>query len=332
VADDFVITPGTVVKPGKEHLLLDPCKDRSENLIKGKTHDSGSYAVEGLHCSNGMAVSGTSQGGTGVGGYGDKAGVYGESANGNGAAGKSETGAGVYGESRSGAGVLAKSRSHAGVWAESRTFEAIHAESHFRGGGTVAAYNLQEGDGFALYGNKAGDSGHAGFFEGAVWVRDNIGVGKDLEVFGNITVHGDISLTSADCTEDFEIVVDECAAMPGTVMVLADEGALRQSSSEYDRRVAGVISGAGDYKPAIKLDRRESGVARVPVAMIGKVFCKVDADFGAIEAGDLLTTSGSAGYAMKAADPSRAFGAVLGKALRAHGSGKGLIPILVTLQ
>jgi hypothetical protein len=35
---------------------------------------------------------------------------------------------------------------------------------------------------------------------------------------------------------------------------------------------------------------------------------------------------------MKATDPSRAFGAVIGKALRAHASGAGLIPILVALQ
>jgi hypothetical protein len=35
---------------------------------------------------------------------------------------------------------------------------------------------------------------------------------------------------------------------------------------------------------------------------------------------------------MKASDPTRAFGAVLGKALRAHSEGRGLVPILVALQ
>jgi hypothetical protein len=35
---------------------------------------------------------------------------------------------------------------------------------------------------------------------------------------------------------------------------------------------------------------------------------------------------------MKASDPSRAFGAVLGKALQSLESGKGMIPILVALQ
>jgi hypothetical protein len=35
---------------------------------------------------------------------------------------------------------------------------------------------------------------------------------------------------------------------------------------------------------------------------------------------------------MKAADPARAFGAVLGKAMGALKEGRGLVPILVTLQ
>jgi hypothetical protein len=68
------------------------------------------------------------------------------------------------------------------------------------------------------------------------------------------------------------------------------------------------------------------------VALIGKTYCKVDASNGAIEVGDLLTVSSIPGHAMKASDPARAFGAVLGKALRPLGSGRGLIPILVALQ
>jgi hypothetical protein len=69
---------------------------------------------------------------------------------------------------------------------------------------------------------------------------------------------------------------------------------------------------------------------RAPVALVGKVFCKVDADFAPIAVGDLLTTSPTAGCAMRATD--RAFGAVIGKALASHADGLGLIPILVTLQ
>ena len=47
------------------------------------------------------------------------------------------------------------------------------------------------------------------------------------------------------------------------------------------------------------------------VRAVGKVFCKVDADFAPIETGDLLTSSATPGHAMKASDPQRAFGAVI---------------------
>jgi hypothetical protein len=80
------------------------------------------------------------------------------------------------------------------------------------------------------------------------------------------------------------------------------------------------------------LDKRPSDGTRFPVALLGKVYCKVDASYASIEVGDLLTTSATAGHAMKAADPARAFGAVLGKALRGVSSGQALIPVLVALQ
>jgi hypothetical protein len=62
------------------------------------------------------------------------------------------------------------------------------------------------------------------------------------------------------------------------------------------------------------------------------VWCLVDADRGAIKTGDLLTTSSTPGHAMKVADSTRAFGAVLGKALSELPSGRGLVQILVALQ
>src|SRR6187397_1613812 len=49
-------------------------------------------------------------------------------------------------------------------------------------------------------------------------------------------------------------------------------------------------SGAAGYKPGIVRDKQELQVHRKPIALLGKVFYKVDADHGAIEVGDLLTT------------------------------------------
>jgi hypothetical protein len=107
---------------------------------------------------------------------------------------------------------------------------------------------------------------------------------------------------------------------------------VRPSTGAYDKKVAGVISGAGDLKPALILDKRPELRSRMPIALMGKVYCKVDAQHAPIEVGDLLTTSPTSGHAMKATDPTKAFGAVIGKALKPLKEGTGLIPILISLQ
>ena len=174
-------------------------------------------------------------------------------------------------------------------------------------------------------------------FLGAVRITSNLTVDetahfkKNLNVDGNLVTAGDISLTNADCAEDFDICETE-QADPGTVMVLSDDGKLQQSRNAYDKRVAGVISGAGHYKPGIILDRQDSQSGRKPIALLGKVFCKVDAQYGAIEVGDLLTTAPTPGHAMRATDSLKAFGTIIGKAIRPLAEGRGLIPILIALQ
>ncbi len=140
---------------------------------------------------------------------------------------------------------------------------------------------------------------------------------------------GDLVLSNADCAEDFDI---EESCVPGSVVVIGEDGKLHPACEPYDRRVAGVLSGAGDYRPGLVLDRQGSSADRKPVALAGKVYCRVDARENPIDIGDLLTSSATSGHAMKAADPTRAFGAVIGKALRACSGGLGLIPILVALQ
>jgi len=150
---------------------------------------------------------------------------------------------------------------------------------------------------------------------------------------GDVEVTGDIRLTNADCAEDFDIAGTDVVALGAVMVLCGDGGALAPCERAYDKRVAGVLSGAGSYKPGIVLDQHpERGGHRLPVALVGKVFCMVDADSAPIEVGDLLTTSATPGHAMKATDPARAFGAVIGKALRSLGAGRALLPILVALQ
>ena|SRR5215207_7540695 len=155
--------------------------------------------------------------------------------------------------------------------------------------------------------------------------------GSHVGVEGNLDVSGRLNLPNADCAEDFDVAGAK-EIEPGTVTVLNQEGALQQSQEAYDKRVAGVVAGAGGYKPGITLDKQQSQDNRIPVALLGKVYCRVDAEYLPVEVGDLLTTSSTPGHAMKAADPFKAFGAVLGKALRPLKEGQGLIPVLVTLQ
>jgi len=153
---------------------------------------------------------------------------------------------------------------------------------------------------------------------------------------GGDTIHldgkaGDIILENADCAEEFEIASSGEIA-PGTVMVLDRDGRLEPSAQPYDRRVAGIVSGAGGFRPAIVLGHRPGAGSRVPIALTGRVACNVDAERAPIMVGDLLTTSATPGHAMKAEDPQQAFGAVLGKALAPLPSGRGEVPVLVALQ
>jgi hypothetical protein len=163
--------------------------------------------------------------------------------------------------------------------------------------------------------------------DGRVVVRN--ATGKDTVTLDGKA--GDISLANEDCAEDFD-VSQSAEVEPGTVVVIDQDGQLQPSRDPYDKKVAGVISGAGNCRPGLVLGKKSWHPDRLPVALVGKVYCKVDAQYSAIEIGDLLTTSPTPGHAMKADDPLKAFGAVIGKALCALKAGQDLIPILVALQ
>jgi hypothetical protein len=175
-------------------------------------------------------------------------------------------------------------------------------------------------------------------FAGVLGISDTGGIavqgrgGRLAGLFeGDVEVTGDIRLANADCAEDFT-VSGALQVEPGTVMVLDGNGTVTPSAQAFDTRVAGVVSGAGAYRPALVLDRQAGAPHRQPLALMGKEFCKVDASFGAIAAGDLLTSSPTPGHAMKVSDRTEAVGALVGKALGPLASGCGLIPILVTLH
>ena len=330
---------------------------QSQNVpgLSGKNTTSG-LGVSGIS-KDGPGVSGiTTNGIAGVQGEGSKNGVWGNSTNPN--------GAGVFGSNNSGDGVLGTSGTGHGLAGTSNTGDGIfgvggangiHGETNSNQNSGVWARNLGAGTGLlaesakgiAIHGETPSDQNPA------IWAR-NLGAGTGLlaesakgtaliartfnpallaaQLFGNVECTGDITLTNQDCAEDFDITAEE-SAEPGTVMVLGQDGALSKSGKEYDKRVVGIVSGAGEFRPAIVLGKQgDAQRKRAPIALIGKAYCKVDASYGSIEVGDLLTTSATRGHAMKAKDPLRGFGSIIGKALSPLDFGCGLIPVLITLQ
>jgi hypothetical protein len=263
--------------------------------------------------------------------------VYGE-ANGTAIWGQSRSWVGVFGRTGNAgtngapAGVFGLGENGSGVIGESKAWMGVYGESHGTPqSGSCGVYGVGKTGNIGVAGRSDNGIGVlgagrlAGVFEGRVQVKG------PMEVGGDVTVSGDLRLTNADGAEEFDIAEAE-PVDPGTVMVLDEDGALRQSDAAYDKRVAGIVSGAGDYQPALVLDRQPQRSNRQPIALFGKVFCKVDASYGGVAIGDLLTTSPTPGHAMKADDPLKAFGAVIGKALRPLRDGQGLIPVLVALQ
>jgi len=135
-----------------------------------------------------------------------------------------------------------------------------------------------------------------------------------------------------DLVEGFES--SEGKLEPGTVVVIDAEraGQLKSSSSAYDRKVAGVISGAGGINHGIQMGQDGVMDGENLVAMTGRVYVKCSAENGAIQPGDLLTTADITGHAMRADDVSRSFGAVIGKAMTSLEDETGLVLVLVNLQ
>ncbi len=139
----------------------------------------------------------------------------------------------------------------------------------------------------------------------------------------------------SDLSEKFDISYATATPMPGMVVCIDPDspGALVVSKNAYDRTVAGVISGAGGVQTGMLMGQRGSAAdGEHPVALTGRVYVMADASSGPIEPGDLLTTSDTPGHAMKAADHTKAQGAILGKAMTSLDAGEGLVLVLVSLQ
>jgi hypothetical protein len=163
----------------------------------------------------------------------------------------------------------------------------------------------------------------------------NVGIGTTtpstkLDVAGTTTTKVLAITGGMDLAEPFEI--SENQPIPKGALVIIDEenpGQLKLSHQAYDKRVAGVVSGAGGINPGLTLTQEGVLEGGQNVTLTGRVYALATAANGSIKPGDLLTTSEVPGHAMRATEHERAYGAVIGKAMSSLESGEGLVLVLI---
>lgn len=200
---------------------------------------------------------------------------------------------------------------------------------------------LASGDGFnnrfmSAHGNQAVyfSMWHGGYGELSTYdYGTGAGLPLKLNVNGGTVSVPVLEITGgADVSEPFQISGHD---IPNGALVTIDKlnpGQLKLSDRPYDKRVAGIISGANGVKPGITLSQQGVIEGGQNVALSGRVYALADASQGEIEPGDLLTTSATPGHCMKATDHTKAQGAIIGKAMSSLENGKGMVLVLVSLQ
>jgi hypothetical protein len=290
-------------------------------------------------------------GGNGIRGYatGNGLGVYGESQNSSGVVGRSTNGRGVEGYSINDYGIFANSTNDDSIHVDGAGQHALNIQSSGyaaiyvgSSGGSGVYVNSASGDGVSVYSatfdgvwiNTAGDDGvHVNPTVGGVCYRCGWGKEDGFVVRSNGEARSDagFSASSREFAVMMEVAEDMSAYVPGEVLVASGsgEGTAERSMAAYSPAVVGVYSASPGFlggQPVADAPTRS-----VPVVIMGVVSCKVSAENGAIQPGDLLVTSSNPGFAMRA-DSSAPRGTILGKALQSLGKGTGTILILVTLQ
>jgi hypothetical protein len=207
--------------------------------------------------------------------------------------------------------------------------------------GVTGTANGTSGPGVGVFGQTFSPDGYAAYF--ANRASGNILAGvvsqyPDIPVFrvdgtGKVFANG-YETGGADFAEWFDIRGERALYEPGDLLVIDPTGERRLAKAQnpYSTLVAGIYS----TKPGVvasthKMDDPDLA-KEVPMAVVGVVPCRVTAENGPINVGDLLVSSSSPGHAMKGTDRDRMLGAVVGKALESLREGKGMIQVLVTLQ
>jgi hypothetical protein len=198
------------------------------------------------------------------------------------------------------------------------------------------------GPGVGIFGEAFSSSGIAGLFinrAGGDILHGAVSQNPDITVFrvdgtGRVFADGGFQPSGADFAESMAVSGDRSKYAAGDLLVI-DASANRHlalAHQPYSTLVAGIYSTKpgllGSPGPVDEAPAKDE----VPLAVVGIVPCKVTAENGPIQVGDLLVTSSTPGHAMKGTDRGKLVGAVVGKALESLQEGRGVIQVLVTLQ
>src|ERR1700731_1892396 len=297
---------------------------------------------------NGIGVSGAAtslDGGTGV--YGQTAYTgttgFGAGVSGN-AVANTGTASGVYGgtASEEGIGILgnrfnASASGFGGGGVRGLTSAANFVFTY----GTSGVATATTGSAVGVFGQSWSRDGNAALFANVA--GGNIitgGVGQpEVPVFrvdgtGRVFADGGFQPSGADFAESMAVTGDRAKYAAGDLLVI-DPTANRRvvlAQQPYSTLVAGIYSTKPGLLGSTRKVDESAPQDEVPLAVVGIVPCKVTAENGPIQTGDLLVTSSTPGHAMKGTDRSKMLGAVVGKALEPLPEGKGVIQVLVTLQ
>jgi len=209
------------------------------------------------------------------------------------------------------------------------------------GAGVIGRATATSGGAAAFFGSTASTNGIVALFRaqaGGDIILGQFGSTAVQNVFrvdstGKGFFDGGTQTGGADFAESVAAAREFSPHEPGDLLIVDTAGKrqLKLSQEPYSTLVAGIYS----TKPGVLATPHkmaETAANEIPLAIVGIVPCKVSAENGAIQPGDLLVTSSTPGHAMKGTDRSRMLGAVVGKALEPLSEGKGVIQVLVTLQ
>ncbi len=222
------------------------------------------------------------------------------------------------------------------------THVGVRGQASGRGGagaGVLGASRFGAGGVFASeHGYSLVADGSGALIRGYDKNLNMMGNGKALlvkgsaEFQGRITIKGEYDKNGfpAGLVEYFEVDEVEYVS-PGDILIASDKGGslLSRSRKSYSTSVIGIVSG----NPHISINNSGKEEKIYPVALTGKVFCKVDARNNPVNPGDLIVASDVAGCGMAGRiDSFDKIGSVIGKALDRLEDGVDLIPVFITHQ